>query len=101
MAPTETMVVHLTYHSDNRGGYTITSSPAVLRFKAGQRVLIESAENRIRVIFEPPDAYQPSVFFTGDKPVVVHRSAKGMLRCGVVDDKGNLLAPETGHGVDL
>ena len=129
VSSTEITVIHLTYHPDNKGGYTITSDPSNIHLKPGQRVKFDATvsadsgyeEPRIRIVLEPPSRFQPSVFFTGDDAVVVQEAAqaaahgayagssrnsssmdtKGMLRCGLVDDEGNLIAPETGHGVDL
>ena len=90
-------------------GYTVTTEPPDFSFEAGQHVTIKS-DQRIRVIFEPPDRYQPSVFYTRTKDnkenegsVLVLRAArdgeKGMLRCGPVNENGDLIGPESGHDI--
>ena len=129
--PTEPTVIKLTYHPAAKGGYTITSEPSPIRLKPGERVTFQATvagaeaeykNPRIRIIFQPTNRFQPCVFFTGDAPVEVtaasqaavqgagdasrqasrsSASKKGMLRCGLVDENDNLIAPETGHGVDL
>src|SRR5579863_5828013 len=119
----ETKVIQLTYKTGDGGtlqnhlkpynlltkppaGYTVVTKPVRFSFEKGQRVTIKSDE-RIRVIFEPPDRYQPSVLYTGgkdDQYVTVLRPAlkgeKGMLRCGPVNENNDLIGPESGHDVD-
>jgi hypothetical protein len=85
-------------------GYTVETKPVRFSFEEGQLVTIKS-DQPIRVIFEPPDRYQPSVLYTKDnQSVKVLRAAregeKGMLRCGPVNEHNDLIGPESGHGVD-
>jgi hypothetical protein len=133
-APNEPKLIKLSYHCDpnNKGVYTITSVPSTIRFEPGETVSFKATvaegsgyklppgynEPRIRVIFEPPNRFQPSVFRTGDDPVRVLAAAqavghgagyggspqssasagiKVMLQCGLIDENGNLIGKETGH----
>ena len=72
--------VHMTYELDKAG--KVTFLPAKLHLKAGDLVNFVCAQGELSLLFEPADAYDPPTFRSGGAPVVVKKSAKGMIWCG-------------------
>jgi hypothetical protein len=63
-------------------GGKIEFTPKKLHLKENDVVEFLCKEGNLDLIFDPSDAYHPHTFRTGDPPVHVKKSAKGMIWCG-------------------
>jgi hypothetical protein len=78
-AKAKSVKVRLTYDFDKR---TLKTSPSRLRLRKGESVVFACTQGSVHILLSPATAYKPHVYRTGDAPVAVRRSAKGMIWCG-------------------
>src|SRR5690348_7855678 len=78
-ATARTTKVRLTYDF-NKG--TLKTKPSPLHLQKGDSVEFVCSQGTVHVLLSPAKAYKPNVFRTGDSPVAVIQSAKGMIWCG-------------------
>lgn len=92
MAAAKTNVVRVRMKYEEVEG-KIEFTPKKLHLKEHDLVEFLCDQGALHLMLDPEDAYHPHTFRTGDAPVHVKKSAKGMIWCG-----GTFQISEPGYG---